>query len=500
MSNEDRIREWRRRRGKRAAQHREEWLSVNRDRLAEIKTQTDESRTDQDTDPTAASADGPVRGARERAAALRRSAATAAATPAAAGNTVSDGDTTAQAAAAASPIPSLARSHATAELPLNRGLPTDESVGDSVAFARERRERLSRSRNLRILILVGVPLALFVIYTLLIVRPLYEATSVFTISAASDPSNGPQLSLGLGGPSPSLEEEYQMREYVTSREAMAELEREYGFVTKQASATDFLIRPGGLFASSDPLAFYRRRVEVNVNVQQGLARLEVRAADREDALKYSNALIAMMKRRVDEIADGIRTDQMTAIAREVNSARDESRAASTALARAQQARKEVDPVSATEGIYQIIGNFELRLSELRAQRDALLANGLDESPLLPRINAQIRTLEQQVARQREVLSGDSASSMQRSLQSLGSAQLRKQLADAALAASEQTLREARLQELRRRQYLILVAPPGVSEKPTVWAASRAFSRWLLALFIVALAGLAWQRYRNREEA
>ncbi len=487
MTNEDRIKQWREKRGERAAQRREEWLSDNQERLEETKAEAETVSGNEAEDHADAPADGPARAARERAAALRSIAASVIA-DAPAGETANENEADA----------SWTSGRSRQAPPLNPGMPTDESVSSAVAFARGRRERLTRSRNLRLLGLIGVPLALFAIYSLFIVRPLYEATSVFTISSVAGSSNGSPLSLGLGGPSPSLAEEYQMREYVTSRDVMEELEREHEFLSKQSAATDFLIRPGGLFASSDPLAFYRRRVEVNVNVQEGLARLDVRAANREDALEYSNALIAMMKRRVDEIADGIRADQMAAIAREVTTARDESREASTALARAQQARNEVDPISATQGIYQIIGNFELRLSELRAQRDALLANGLDESPLLPRINTQIRTLERQVARQREALSGNGSSSMQRSLQSLGSAQLRKQLADAALAASEQTLREARLEELNRRQYLIVVAPPGVAEKPTIWAASRAFSRWLVFFVLVALGVYAWQRYRKRD--
>ena len=378
---------------------------------------------------------------------------------------------------------------------LNRGLPTVESIGEAHQVAAERRERIVQRRRIRYLVLLGLPLLLFAFYSVFLASTLYEATTVFTVTTASKEQGGAAASpLALGAPAPSLSQEYEMREFLTSRAAMQAMEEEHGYLQHLAATGDMFTGPGKPFGLTDELDYYRRRVNISVNVQEGLATLHVHAATQEDALRYSGALLEFARERLAGVAKQLNDDQVAALEEEVQAARNAVSEASAEVGRVQEARGEIDPVLATTSVYELISQLELKRSEARAQRDSLRANGLDESPLLPRLGAQIATLESQIAEQRERLTGTGAGSVRRSIGLLERAVTRRQLAETTLAATLETLEQARLEALKQRPYLVIVAPPSAPDRPNVWRTAKAFS-WLV-LFIVAL-GAGYYVWRLR---
>jgi capsular polysaccharide transport system permease protein len=288
-----------------------------------------------------------------------------------------------------------------------------------------------------------------------------------------------------------------MRAFLTSREVMERMEEQHGYLSHLQSAADGIGGVRGVGGLRDPLAYYQSRVNVTINVQEGLAVLKVRANTQADAERYAGYLIGYARARLADTAQQLNTDQLEGLQEEVATARNEVNEAANALGEVQQARGELDPVAAASAVYQLIGGLELRLTEVRAQRDSLLSNGLDRSPLLPRLNAQIATLERQIDEQRARLAGDGSQSVQRSALLLERARARKELADATLAATLQTMEQARVEALKRREYLVVIAPPSAPLLPNVGRTARAIS-WLILLAVLAgVIWVAWQRLRER---
>ena len=472
--SEDRIARWKARRGDAAADSRAA-------RTAGIEIQSD-APTEPDAAPTDTS--------QSRAAALRESLSRAAPAPSAAAST-----------ARATPLPDRPDPLDELEEPgINRDLPSRESIAAAQASADERRRAIARRRRWRYLLVLGLPALLFALYALLVVTPLYEARSTFSVTTAGGDSGMATPALGIGGPSPTLAEEYEMRAFLTSRAVMKRMEEEHGYLTHLAGSADFLSGPGAPLGLGDPLGYYQRRVDVIINVQEGLATLTVQGVTRTDAERYAEILLELARERLAETSRQLNTDQLDGLEEEVATARTEVDRAATALGQVQQARGDIDPVASATAVYQLIGQLELRLSEVRAQRDALLANGLDRSPLLPRLNAQIGTIEGQIAEQRERLAGGGAQTVQRSALLLERARTQKELAEATLAATLQTLEQARVEALKRREYLVVVAPPSAPAAANVWRQAKAVA-WIVLGGLAAIAiGLVAGAMRRRREA
>lgn len=520
MSNDKRIDAWRQRRQQAARDHRGDWLDRADDAGIEgvevvASNAPSQNEVEDHSDNLTSGVQNPLKAARDRANVFlaeqeQDAEPVGSSADAATGSTASqakDGDRPGVSGSHDNePAEPQDTAHSRSDrfsengdkvLPVNRGLPNDRTISEAHQFAQARRSRITRGRRLRFLAIIGIPLALFAFYSLVITRPLYEATSVFIVKPAHSETAAPGAALGLGGPSSSLSEEYQIREFLTSRTAMRSMEKKFGFLAHSAETSDFLTRPGGLFVSSDPLAFFRRRVDVTVNMQEGLATLHVKAGTREDAVRFTDGLLDLARERLASITRQLNEDQIVSLEAEVKQARLAVNEAGAALGRVQQARGEVDPVLATNGIYQIIADLELKQTGLEAQRDGLKLNGLGRSPLLPRLNAQINTLKRQVEEQRGRLTGSGANTVQRSILVLERARTQKQLAETTLAAALTTLEQARLEALKQRQYLVLVAPPSSPDAPNVWMGAIKFS-WLILL--VALIGGAFYLWKMKAEA
>tara|TARA_R110000824_G_scaffold4308_1_gene20658 strand:+ start:4403 stop:5920 length:1518 start_codon:yes stop_codon:yes gene_type:complete len=404
-------------------------------------------------------------------------------------------------------IPSTAKPLANRELSallsegieINRGQPTPDSIDAAHRLAKSRRSELVNRRRWRFTKWLGIPLILFALYSLLFASTMYEARAVFTVTKASDEGGSGSAALGLAAPGSSMSAEYEMREYLRSRPVMRVMEEKHGFLSHLEKSDDIFTGPGGLLDLADPVDFYRRRVDVRINAQEGLATLTVQAGSREAASEYAAQLLALGKARLSSVADQLNRDQVGALEQEVESARQAVSLASTELGQVQQARGEVDPALTTTLIYQLIGDLELQLSALSAQRSSLHANGLSESPILPRLDSQIATLEQQISEQRARLVGTGGKTVQRSILLLEQSQTRKQLADVNLAATLQTLEQARLEALRQREYLVVVVPPNAPDRPNVWAYARAVSWAILLSALVALILFIAKRRRRKED-
>jgi capsular polysaccharide transport system permease protein len=367
------------------------------------------------------------------------------------------------------------------------GLPSPRSINESLRIATERRRGKMRGQRLRLLVFLGLPLALFVIYALLLTKPLYEAQSTFVVSSAQSGQGGgagglPSLLGGTG----ALSDEYQLRQFLTSRSTMQYMEKEYGMLShfEKAGTANFKAFNSLVPNSSDPLDRYQSWVKVTVDLQEGLAALHVQAATRNDAVRFSQGLFKLARQHIANISKLMDNDQNSTLRQEVEIASDAVNDTGREIGAIQQARGEVDPALATTGIYEFISKLELQLSEAQAQRSALRSRDLNRSPFLPSLNAQISTLQRQIREQRKRLVGGHES-VQQSILQLERATTRKELAVASLQTAIRTLEQARLSAMAHRRYLVLISQPAAPDKPNVGALMRSIAWLILIAFLVA---------------
>src|SRR4029079_1565250 len=115
---------------------------------------------------------------------------------------------------------------------------------------------------------------------------------------------------------------FKAREYILSRPMMDYMERRYGFLSHfDTYRMDSLTRfRSPLGFNRDPFDYYRKRVRVAVDVQEGILRLYVQARTQQDAVRFGNAILAAAEQRVNQASQKISDDQISALTQDVQNA------------------------------------------------------------------------------------------------------------------------------------------------------------------------------------
>lgn len=349
-------------------------------------------------------------------------------------------------------------------------LPDELGVEDARLAILQRRQIHWRRILRRAFLFVVLPLLAVLLYVGLVATKLYQGEAVFTVQTSSQSAPAPAagiFAVGTGGS--TIADAFKAREFILSRPMMHHMEQQHGFMSHFASwEMDPLQRfqsPLGL--NRDPYDYYRKRVRVAVDVQEGILRLYVQARTAEDALRFGNGILAAAEQHVNDFSDRISEDQIEALSQDAQNAERQVAEARRSLAAVQARRGDLSPEQTATAVYQLISNLELQLAEAQRERNALLDQGLTESPLLPRLNARVEELRSQIAEQRQRLANPGGGSLARTLNEFETATARTQIAQARWESTLNTLQQAYLRILEQRRYLVTIVGMSVAAFPKV---------------------------------
>ncbi|MGZ2410652.1 BexC/CtrB/KpsE family polysaccharide export inner-membrane protein [Sphingomonas sp. F9_3S_D5_B_2] len=351
-----------------------------------------------------------------------------------------------------------------------RPLPDAISVEDARLAILERRRAQWRKIAQRIALFVLVPALAIMSYIWWVATPLYEGQAIFTVQTSADTPQSPAAGLfGFGGAGASIGDAFKAREFILSRPMMDYMEQHYGMMSSFESAhIDPLTRlksPLGL--NGDPYTYYQKRVRVAVDLQEGLLRLFVQARTPEESVRYGNAILAAAETHVNQFSDKISRDQIAALTRDVQGAERQVAESRRSLAAVQARRGDLSPEQTATAIYTLISSLESQLADAQRERNALLSQGLTDSPLLPGLTAKVQDLTGQIAEQHRRLVNPGGSSLQKTADEFESASSRKEIAQARWQSTMNTLQQAYLRVLEERRYFVLIVGMSVAGLPKV---------------------------------
>lgn len=358
---------------------------------------------------------------------------------------------------------------------------------DRVRAEIDRRRHRHRKGMLRKIALVaGIPLALIVTYAGLFATPLYTGDGAFTVQTEGD-SGGAQPTAGLialPGNSSTITDAFKARTFILSRPMMMYMEKEHGFMS-HFDEMDIVTRPGGAIGGKgDPLAYYRKRVKVMIDIQDGIVRLEVDARTPEDAQRFGNAILTATERHVNAMSDRIAVDQISGLTKRADEAEKALTDSRIALGRVRSRKGEVSPEQSASVLYGLISNLELQLAEAKGKQSALLDDGLVDSPLLPPLNARIDELKSQIRENRARISNPGGiGSLAQTAGAFETATIAQEIALGRWQNMLEVLQQAYLQTLSDRRYVVPVVPISSNAIPAVkdW--------WSIARFMLILCAL-----------
>jgi capsular polysaccharide transport system permease protein len=324
-------------------------------------------------------------------------------------------------------------------------------------------------------LVVIAPTLLATLYYGLIAAPMYESEAQFVVREKSDASSGSSesgggllSSMGLGGGAGGNDTSHaiEVQQYMTSRDAVAELERDHNLRA-------LLNRPEGDFISRFPRPFetpsfenlfwgFQRFVTVGLDDQKGISTVKVVAYRPEDAKALAEALLEGGEGLVNRMNARSLADTVGSTERELADAETQAAKAQATVTAFRNHERIVDPTLASQADVQLMTGLEQQIDALRAQRSGLAASA-PQSPQLPVLDKNIAAFQAQIDAEHARSAGQ-ANSLAPKLGEYERLLLDEDIAGKQLTAAEASLEHARLEAMRTQLYLERVVNPNAPDK------------------------------------
>jgi capsular polysaccharide transport system permease protein len=350
-----------------------------------------------------------------------------------------------------------------------------------------------RARRVRLglrVVLVLLPTLLCGLYYGLIATDRYVSEARFVIRTASKPANalgGLSALLQLVGMSRSQDDAYAVHDFLTSRDALAQLgarldlPRIYG-----VSDADFLARyPSFIYGPTqeDLYLYFQHMLTVIVNGSTGLTTLRVEAFRPADAQSVARILLELGEGLVNRLNLRIQEDAVRVSAAEVARAEERRVAAQVAMTAFRNRELTLDPTKSSAIVVELIGHLSAQLADTQMQIAQTQANS-HNSPQLAVLQQREAAIARQIATERGRVASDS-DGLADKIASYEKLALEQEFSIRVLAQAVGALEAAKVDARRQQLFLERVVEPGLPDQamePRRW-------RSVLTVFGFNIVGL-----------
>ena len=348
-------------------------------------------------------------------------------------------------------------------------------------------------RNRWFMMSVVLPVLASAIYFFLIASDQYVSESRFVIKAPNQRTSQVSSFANLiqtTGLSAGQEQSNQVIDFVRSRSALqvlakdVPLDKVYG-----NSGIDVLSRFPTLWeenATEDLYKYYRKKVEVDRDVETGLVVLRTTAFTPKDAADINERLLRQSETIVNELNTRARSSGITEAEGRVIEAERRVTAARKALASYRNKVELVDPLKQATGVFEITNRMITERAALDAQL-ATLRRLTPDHPSIPALRERSDALTQEINQQTaRIVGGTNAISGK--LPNYEALTLEQEFASQMLVLARSSLEQARTDALKQQFYLERVVNPNapdLPEYPHAWRNVLTILGFALCIYFIA---------------
>jgi capsular polysaccharide transport system permease protein len=342
--------------------------------------------------------------------------------------------------------------------------------------------------------LVLLPTMMAIVYYAALASDRYVSEARFVIRTASKPTN---LAGGLGalmqliGMSRSQDDAYAVRDFLTSRDAMHELESRMDLpaIYRNRDADPFTRYPSVLFRKTDEgfFRYFEHRLTVVVNESSGLTTMRVEAFRPEDSAKVARTLLNLGEDLVNRLNARMQADAVRLAATEVTRAEQIRIDRQVAVTAFRNRELILDPAANSTMVVELIGKLSESLADVRTQIAQTQANA-PNSPQLRSMREQAAAIERQIQTERDRVANNS-DGLADKIEQYERLMLAQEFSVQTLAQAVMALELARVDARRQQLFLERVVEPGVPDEaimPQRWR-----SVFTVFGFNVIFAGVLW---------
>jgi capsular polysaccharide transport system permease protein len=352
-------------------------------------------------------------------------------------------------------------------------------------LARRRKRRMAQLLT-RLFFFVTVPAVIAGYYFYIVATPMYSVKTEFMVQSSENPIMPSSSSLfGGGGSIFGAEDSIGVQGYLTSPEAMIQLNNDHGFIGAfQSDAMDPIQRLDEDVSNESAYKTYKKKVLVGFDPTEGILRMEVIAPSPDDAMTFSSALLSYAETRVDEQTGRLREGQLDGARKLREDAENNLTSAQQRVLDLQEKRGVFSGVAELSVVMGQISTLEGTLLERRLALAEVNNNARPNEAKVNSLTNQIDELQKSVDKLRTSMTvgTDSSSSLARITSELAQAEANVLLRQTMLAHSVQTMEAAIIEASRQTKYLALNVRP---IKPQDAAYPRKFENTFLSFLIFA---------------
>jgi capsular polysaccharide transport system permease protein len=330
------------------------------------------------------------------------------------------------------------------------------------------KDLISRLKNINRVFALTVlaPTVLATAYYGLIASDVYVSESRFVVRSAKQQ---PQLStfgalLAGSGFSQTSEDTYPVIDYIESRDALRELNKDNYIVQKYSQYGDLFSRfHTGIDSSFEALWRYygKHIVSVTSDPTSGIVTLQVRAYTATDAANINTALLRLSEQLVNRMNARAASDTVDFAQREVESSALKAKEAATALAAYRNTHAIFDPDRQSALRLQQVTALQTQLFSAQSQLTQLYAIS-PQNPQIPALKTSIASIQKQIDETSGTVAG-SENSLSQKVTEYERLQLDSQFADKQLATAMTALENARDDAARKQLYLEDLVQPNTPD-------------------------------------
>jgi len=346
---------------------------------------------------------------------------------------------------------------------------TAESSSTALGDARPRLWlRLKRRFNTIFVITVLLPTAVACLYFGVIASDVYISESRFVVRNPQRQSVAGGLGSLLQGTgfARSQDDTYSVHDYVLSRDALRELDKQLQIRKAfESQNVDWFNRFPGPSPDDSFEAFYkhyRKYVSVDYDTVSSITTLYVRAYTAEDSRNINDLLLKMGERLVNNLNDRSRQDLIQVAQREVQNAEERAKAAAVGLSGYRTRQSVFDPDRQSALQLQGVAKLQEELLAAEAQLNQVQKLSPD-NPQIPSLKSRIESLRRTIAAESSKVAGADGSFTSKST-AFDRLQLEKVFAERQLATALASLETARNEAQRKQLYLERLVQPNLPDK------------------------------------
>jgi capsular polysaccharide transport system permease protein len=321
--------------------------------------------------------------------------------------------------------------------------------------------------NRLFLLAVVLPTLLSAIYFGLMASDVYISESRFVVRSPQKQSpSGLGAILQGAGFSRSQDDTYTVHDYIQSRDALKELEQQFGLSKSFGDSKLDMFSRFGAFDTDDSFEalhrYYQKRVSAEVDSVSSITVLRTSAFSADDAHKVNQKLLDLSEKLVNQLNERGRQDMIRFAAAEVKDAEQKAKAATLAVSTFRTQKGVFDPERQSALQLQLVSKLQDEFIATKTQL-AQIRNLTKDNPQISSLQVKLNSLQGEInSETAKVAGGDrSLSSKSADYERLA---LDRAFADKQFAVALTSLEQARNDAQRKQLYLERIVQPSMPDK------------------------------------